>query len=216
MSAELLDHRAAPGVTKPAARSLSQLLDAVAAGDGATVTVAVIIEPIATRSLGLILAFFALLNLIPSPPGTTLVLGLPVVLVAAQFALGRQTVWLPERIARHEISRASIRKFQVHALPWVQRLEAVLKPRYWPFYSQQADRFIGLVCIILGLVIVFPIPFGNAGPALAATILGLALSERDGIWLAAGCVAAILSILLAGSIVATAAWAASGVLHAGG
>ena len=93
MSAELLDHRAAPGVTKPAPRSLSQLLDAVAAGDGATV--AVIIEPIATRSLGLILAFFPLLNLIPSPPGTTLVLGLPVVLVFVPL-IG---IWLTRRLS---------------------------------------------------------------------------------------------------------------------
>jgi hypothetical protein len=162
-----------------------------------------------------VLAFFAALNLIPAPPGTSLILGLPIVFVAAGLLFGHRSVWLPQRIATHVITHASYNTAISRLLPWLTRLERVLKPRYWPFGPVAGPKFIGAVCLILGIIVVFPIPLGNAGPALAATLLGLSLSERDGIWLATGLLTAVAATLLAGSIVAGAAYAASTVWHLG-
>ena len=70
--------------------------------------------------------------------------------------------------------------------------------------------------LLLGIIIVLPIPLGNGPTAFAVALLGLALSERDGIWLLAGLAVSVMSALLAGSIVAGAAWAASAAIAAGG
>ena len=42
------------------------------------------------------------------------------------------------------------------------------------------ERLIGLVCTVLALVLILPIPLGNILPAAAVSVLGLALAQRDG------------------------------------
>jgi hypothetical protein len=73
-------------------------------------------------------------------------------------------------------------------LVWLERL---VKPRLWPFASNQtADRILGVVAFVLGTSVTLPIPFGNWMPAFAIFLISLAISERDGVFLIAGLIAA--------------------------
>lgn len=67
--------------------------------------------------------------------------------------------------------------------PVLQRFERLARPRYWPLPQVMAERFVGLVVLVTALALVFPIPFGNWTPAVAAILVSLGLSERDGLWL---------------------------------
>jgi hypothetical protein len=166
--------------------------------------------------MGAVLAFFAALNLIPAPPGTSLILGLPIVIISLQLMLAHNSIWLPDRIASHVVQPVTLAKLIKPVMPWLLRLESILKPRYWPLSKSTGQSVVGALGVFLGLIVVFPIPMGNAAPAFAVSLLAMALSERDGLWLAAGIVVAILATLLAGSIVAGAAFAASAAWHMAG
>ncbi len=207
---------AAKEALRPPLEPLSETLRKLPELPAEPLTVRDIANAVADRSLGAILALFAIMNCIPAPPGTSLILGLPVVIVAAQLVAGQRSVWLPRRIAGAVVPRAGFGNALAHMLQWLIWLERFLRPRYWPFSRIAGERLVGLVSLLLGIIIVLPIPLGNGPTAFAVALLGLALSERDGIWLLAGLAVSVMSALLAGSIVAGAAWAASAAIAAGG
>lgn len=207
---------AAAEALRPPPEPLSETLRKLPGLPAEPLTVRAIADAVADRSLGAILTLFAIVNCVPGPPGTSFILGLPVVIVAAQLLAGQRTVWLPRRIAEAAIPRDGLSGGLARILPWLTFLERFLKPRFWPFSRLAGERLVGIVSLLLGIIIVLPIPLGNGPTAFAVALLGLALSERDGLWLLAGLVMAVASAVLAASIVAGAAWAATAAMGSGG
>jgi hypothetical protein len=176
------------------------------------VTILQVREALGDRSLAALLAFFAAINLLPLPPGTTVVLGPPLVIVAVQMMLGQARVWLPRSVLDRSIPADRFRQMTARAMPRLLWLERLIQPRYWPFRSERAaDRLIGVVALILGIAVTLPIPFGNWLPAFSIFLLSLALSERDGLCLIAGLVAGVISFLII-ALVAGAAHAMYGAV----
>ena len=130
-------------------------------------------------------------------PGSSAFTGVPLMVLAIQLLLGRSDVWLPRLIADRAIERASFARLVRAALPTVERIERLARPRWWPGSYQLAERIIGLCTFVLAGLLSLPIPFANAGPALAIVMLALGLSERDGYWLVAGLAASAAAIALA-------------------
>lgn len=176
------------------------------------VTILQVREALGDRSLAALLAFFAAINLLPLPPGTTVVLGPPLVIVAVQMMLGQARVWLPRSVLDRSIPADRFRQMTARAMPRLLWLERLIQPRYWPFRSERAaDRLIGVVALILGIAVTLPIPFGNWLPAFSIFLLSLALSERDGLCLIAGLVAGVVSFFII-ALVAGAAHAMYGAV----
>ncbi|BCH24368.1 hypothetical protein MesoLjLc_40300 [Mesorhizobium sp. L-8-10] len=138
------------------------------------------------RSFAALLVLFAAFNMIPLPPGASAVLGLPMVIVAAQMTLGSRRAWLPGFVMNRSISAEQFRTVIDWAVPRLVRLEDVIRPRYWPFWRRRGERVVGFVALIMAIVVTLPIPFGNWLPACTTALLGLSLVERDGILLAIG------------------------------
>jgi hypothetical protein len=66
------------------------------------------------------------------------------------------------------------------------------------------EYLVGLVCLLLAIVVLLPIPLGNMLPALAISLLALGILERDGLWIVAGLVtAAGAAVLVSGVLFAT-------------
>ncbi len=197
-------------------RRLSQVLCELAASSDGPVAIETIRDALADRSFAALLAVFAAINLLPLPPGSSAILGIPLVIVSAQMLLGRGEAWLPAFILRKKISRGhfdyAIRKL----VPWLQRLERFVRPRYWPIPRAQTDRVIGLIAFILAVAVTVPIPLGNWLPAFASAIIALALSERDGVLLGAGFTLGALSLAVIFSVVGAAGAAAGWIYHAFG
>ncbi len=83
------------------------------------------------------------------------------------------------------------------------------RPRLSFLFGSVGERAIGLVCTLLALVLILPIPLGNILPAVAVSVLSLALVQRDG-------ALAIFGYLLAGlsgSILVFAASLIAGAAH---
>jgi len=186
-------------------RRLSTVLEELAAVATTSVTMEEVRLALGDRSLAALLAFFAAINLLPLPPGTTLFLGPPLMIISAQMVLGQGKVWLPRRILDRSIGASQFRSMTDRLMPRLLWLEKLVKPRLWPFSSNQAaDRILGVIAFVLGTVVTLPIPFGNWMPAFAIFLISLAISERDGVFLAAGLVAAIVAFAIIVLIFGTA------------
>lgn len=186
-------------------RRLSSIIEELCARAESCITVQQIRDALGDRSFSTLLLFFALLNLLPLPPGSTLILGLPLILVSLQMVGGRHSVWLPQFLLGKSLQAEQFQKMAVRIVPRLQWLEALVRPRYWPFADPKtAERIIGIAAFVLAMLVTLPIPFGNWFPALACALLGLALSERDGILLAAAGLVIIISVVILGAVFETA------------
>ncbi len=159
---------------------LSDLLRSLAESSADRVSLADVAAHFGRRAFGAALFFFALLNLLPLPPGSTTVLGLPLLVMAAQLAIGARTPWLPRFMARWSMRRSLIDRVCRRAAPWVTRVERLTRRRATFVFGPIGDRLIGAVCTLLALVIVLPIPLGNVLPCATVAVLSLGLVHRDG------------------------------------
>ncbi|WP_173931717.1 exopolysaccharide biosynthesis protein [Chelativorans sp. Marseille-P2723] len=187
-----------------APRRLSTVLEQLAKQPDGSITVEQLRQALGDRSFATFLVFFSLFNLLPLPPGSTLVFGIPLIIISVQMTLGRQTIWLPHFLLERSISSERFRHLSEKVAPALKRLERIVRPRYWPFDRNRADRVIGMLALILATVVTLPIPFGNWFPALACALLGIALSERDGVLLLVAAIMGVLSLAIITMLVGTA------------
>lgn len=175
-------------------RPLSALLREIA--DDSTrerVSVGDLLAALRDRALGALLFVFAFPNALPLPPGSSSVLGAPLLFLAAQLALGRPP-WLPRLIAERSMTRADFAVLVDRIAPWLARAERLLRPRLSVLAAPPFEYVVGLVCLALAVILVLPIPLGNMLPALAITVLALGILERDGVWVLAGLAIAVLAV----------------------
>ena len=138
-----------------------------------------------TRAMGALLMIFALPNVLPSLPGTSGILGLPLVYLTSQMMLGRLP-WLPKFIANRSLPRDSFAALIDRVEPWLAWSERFLQPRLNWLVNERAEQLIGGVALVLSVILILPIPFGNMLPALAICLFALGLMEHDGVWVLAG------------------------------
>ncbi|HEY2356385.1 MAG TPA: exopolysaccharide biosynthesis protein [Phenylobacterium sp.] len=185
---------------------LSQILREISETAAPTVSVGELMERFDARATGALLLVFGLACTLPLPPGGTTIFGAPLVLLAPQLMIwGSRAPWLPARMRAQTVATAELRKGLPRALGWLERIEAVSRPRLLFLFGAWGHRAIGLVCTLLALVLILPIPLGNMLPAAAVSVLSLALVQRDGFLALAGYALAALSagvLVLAANLIA--------------
>ena len=182
----------APAKRRP--RRLSQVFAEMMEENSGPVSLRAIRDALGDRGFAGLLVFFATINMIPLPPPASAFLGLPLIIISAQMAYGSERAWLPRFLMDKSISPEQFRKLMLWVIQRLVRLERVIRPRYWPFWRRHGDRFIGVVMLFLGVIVTLPIPLGNWLPACATALLGLAVSERDGLLLVAGGIVGIAAL----------------------
>lgn len=186
---------------KPERKRLSALLDEIAS-DATRERIAIsdLVLAMRARAYGALLLIFALPNVLPAPPGTSGLLGLPLLFIATQMMLGRMP-WFPQVIAARSMTRADFGKIIERVSPLIARAERLLVPRLMWLSYPFAERALGAVCLALALILVLPVPFGNMLPAFTICIIALGVLERDGIWILGGLVLAVLSAVIAYGVI---------------
>ena len=172
-------------------QSLSDVIESFGEDTRPVLTVGQMLEQFDSRAFGAMLFVFGLLNCLPLPPGSSTLLSLPILLLAPQIALGREIPWLPRKLVEHPLKRDDLRGLFRKLTPIVRRMELVTRPRLMILFASAGERLIGVVCTLLALVLVLPIPLGNLAPGATVAVLSLALLQRDGLL-------ALLGYLMAG------------------
>lgn len=193
-------------------RRLSELFAQLARDAHGPVSIGHIRDALGNRSFAPLLVLFAAFNLLPLPPGASAVLGLPLIIVSAQMVYGAKQTWLPSYLSERSLNAETFRSMMDWIIPRLIRIERVIRPRYWPFWRKQGDRIIGGIALVLAIVVTLPIPLGNWLPAFATALLGLALSERDGLLLAVGGAICIASFCVIAAVIGAAGVATNAAL----
>ena len=160
---------------------LSDVLTEIATHDQARISVAELMTLFGGRAFGALLFVFGLACLLPWPPGGTTIFGIPLVVLSPQLIIGARVPWLPAAIKSRTIAVDDLRRGLPKVIPWLQKAEAISRPRLTVLFGPVGERAIGVVCLVLALILILPIPGGNIPPALAVATLSFALIQRDGL-----------------------------------
>jgi len=154
------------------------------------------------RGFGVLLFIFALPNLVPvNIPLLSAVLGVPLVLLAAQLSYGRHKPWFPDWLTSQSFPREGFVAVVNRAIPFLERVEKLLRPRLTVLLSWTGERLVGIAILILAVVLTLPIPFANWLPACGIAVFGLAIVEKDGVAVLVGLALGIASVIVAATVV---------------
>ena len=185
----------------PHKATLSALLRSMADDDQRErIAVADLLDALGDRAIAALLFVFALPNVLPMPPGTSAILGAPLLFLAAQMAFNMKA-WLPAFIAKRSMARSDFLTMVRRVTPWLARAERLMKPRLTPLAVGAMESVVGAVCLLMSVAVFLPIPMGNMLPALAICLLAMGILERDGLWVLAGFASAVGAAALVSGIV---------------
>jgi hypothetical protein len=158
------------------------LPELLAQSNDATITLGALLEGLKSHARASLIILFALPNMLPGIPGTSAVTGLPLVYLTLQMMRDRP-VSLPDFLASRRLTRQTLVDITARALPYMRRIEALMRPRLeWVI----RPRAIGAFALFLSVLIMLPIPFANIMPALSLIVIGLGMMRDDGLYTAAG------------------------------
>ncbi len=169
-------------------RTLSDILNTI--GDqctGDTISMDDLLKAFHERGFGFFLFLFSLPAALPLPAvGVGTVLGLPLVFLTAQQAIGRRTIWFPEKFKNKSLKRARVLAMIDRALPWTQRVEKFIKPRMEFVTLGIFSRLIGVFGFIMALSVLVPLPLTNTVPSFGIALMSIGVIMRDGLAVIAG------------------------------
>jgi len=174
--------------------SLSALLDRLARGFGSE-TVGSLLGRLGSRSFGPVLALCALFAILPTGaiPGISAVPGLVALLAAGQLALGRPCLALPRRLSAINVAPETVAGLVRRVRPTARFLDPVLKPRLLILTERPWSRLVAGVAAMtaVSMTALALVPFAALPPGAVLLLIGLGLTTRDGVVVAAGLTTAI-------------------------
>ena len=189
-------------------RSFSQVIEDIGRKDEPRLYLGELVDAFGERGVGALMLFFGLLNIaIGIIPGTTTILGAPLLLMGLQLATRQDQLWLPRWAMKRWIERKAYREGVEKVLPRVRMVERLSRPRLHMMTSELSEMLIGVATVALACILVLPIWGGNLVPALIISTFGFGLMQRDGLvvlvgWL--GVTGVVLFIWLAWELVSRA------------
>lgn len=146
-----------------------------------------ILEMFHGRAFGIFLFFFSLPAALPLPAvGVGTVLGIPLLFLTVQQAIGRETVWFPKKMREKRVKKTTITRIISTARPWTRRIERLVKPRLEFMTHGLFARLIGIFGFIMTLSVCLPFPMTNTVPSLGIALMSVGVISRDGLAVIAG------------------------------
>lgn len=183
-------------------QSFSQTTDKVTVGE--------VIDALGENAFAIAILLMALLLIILAfVPGLFIILGLPMTILAAQWAFGLEHLWLPARLRDRTMPAEKVQKGLGIAMRWLSMLHPLVHPRGRLLRLAPFRRFAKFVLLFMCFFIFLPIPLGNIPPAIAIACIALAEMEDDGYLLAIG---TVFGLLVAGGFITIAMFVLEGTL----
>lgn len=151
----------------------------------------------AEKGYGIPLLLLSLPGALPMPAvGINTPLGVVVILLGLQMLSGKRSMWLPDRFIAIRLRPDWLRRTARMGDRFLPGLERFVKPRWnWMKY-RSGTALLGVAVMLLGVLMLMPIPGTNTLPAIDLLVLSFGLIESDGLLtLIATLLAVILSVL---------------------
>ena len=164
---------------------------------GNNVSIDDLLEFVHERGFGMIILLLSVPMAlpIPVPPGINILLASPLILLTAQQAVGRHTIWLPAWMRRKTIKREKITKIIAAILPWSEKIEKFIKPRLEFITLGLFSHLIGILGLVMALAICVPLPMTNTVPSLGIALMSIGVMMRDGLAVLSGAIIGVLWII---------------------
>jgi hypothetical protein len=177
-----------PFPTKQSRSFIDTLIDLKPEPGVEHVTLGAIIDKLDERAFGLLILLLTIPCLVPGLPGVQ-VIAIPIIMLAAQMALGRSEPWLPQRVLAAKVKSSWLTMMADFADKRMRWTLAVSKQRWTFLASGFGERLVGLA-IVLGAITI-AIPITNTIPSTAITLASVGIIQRDGLFTLAGSVLAL-------------------------
>ena len=178
------------------------------------VTLSEILTLAGERVFGFLFVILALPSALPVPaPGYSIPFGIAMFFLAFQLIIGRDLPWLPAKIMNGSMSLKNVQGFIKRGTPWLQRIEALTKPRLSQVCTSIPGRVvIGIAIALMSISMMIPIPGTNTLPAIGIFVTGFGLVEDDGAISLLGLIICALGATVSVSIFIGVVWGGSSLI----
>ncbi|MCX7868580.1 MAG: exopolysaccharide biosynthesis protein [Terrimicrobiaceae bacterium] len=168
-------------------RNLEQILEDSGGGD---ITLEGVFRGVGDKAFGVLLAILSLPSALPLPAaGYSTPFGILLAILSLQMITFRETPALPQFAMRHKFSHERARKFFHAAIGFLRRIEWLIHPRMQWIGRPAGRAALGWLTLVMAGLMILPIPMTNTFPAMVIFLIGVGLTEDDGVF-------ALLSFLL--------------------
>ena len=158
------------------------LQELLKADDEHGICISEVARAVGGKGFGLLLVVLSLPSALPVPaPGYSTPFGLVMALIALQMIRGRRTVWLPQKIGTIRIKPKLADKMIGSASRFLSKMERYIRPRQKWIRGRTGQASLALVVLIMACLMMLPIPLTNTFPAMVIFMIGVGLSEEDGL-----------------------------------
>jgi hypothetical protein len=183
-------------VREPHSERLSDILKRLAQNHDPAMTLGDIVKALGERGFGALILLLAAPNLIPLPPGSSFVFGVPLIFITAQLMVKQDKVWLPKRLVDTKVGGGRLPYLLARLVPYVIKVEKLLKPRGTLLTSSYGERLAGLAGLFCAIILLLPIPGANMAPAFALCCFALGLIEQDEVAMAGGWLGTVATVVI--------------------
>lgn len=154
------------------------------------------------RAFGFLFVMLSLPSALPVPaPGYSIPFGIVMGLLALQLIAGAEQPKLPQDWGKKGFGRKKVVGIIEKGLPWLERIEAVSRPRLTEVCTSRVGRLaIGVAIALMSLCMMIPIPGTNTLPAIGIFVTGFGLLDDDGAISLGGLTICVMALSLVGSI----------------
>ncbi len=182
---------------------------------GPEVTLQELLNLAEERVFGFLFVLLALPSALPVPaPGYSVPFGIIIFLLAIQLIAGSKQPWFPQRFSTHPVALTTVQGILKKALPWLQRIESVARPRLFPICTSVMGQIaIGCILALMGISMMIPFPLTNTVPAIGVFVTGFGLLEDDGAISLGGLVICLFGAAITLSVLGAAIWGGSNLIE---
>ncbi len=197
--------------------TLSEALSRTASSiQGDAITLRQLMELIGEQGLLLFCMFLTVPFLLPvSIPGVSTVFGLVIILIGIGVTVNRLP-WLPARLMNRMLATDSLIQAMEKGATMFARLDRLIRPRLLVLTDGAViNRINGLALVLGGILLLFPfglVPFSNTLPAFAILFLAVGILQRDGLFIIAGHLMNVATIIYFGALFIGALLAGQGIM----
>lgn len=181
----------------PEYRSLSRNLDEIIArSEGGSVSIGNVLAGVGDKGFGLLLVILSLPSALPVPaPGYSTPFGILLAVLSVQMILLREHPMLPAIAASRSLKHATAVKLFGAANAFLHRIEKLIHPRMQWMGSPAGRAALGWLTLLMSCLMILPIPLTNTAPAMVIFLIGVGLTEDDGLLAVAGFALGVLATL---------------------
>jgi len=151
------------------------------------VTVGELSEIIKGSPYFLLIALLSLPFMLPIP-GLAVFISIPIgllfTLIGVRITLGQKPL-IPESLKKVKLSKKIFPAMLKGASGLLKAIEKVARPRFRALFIKPMMQFYGILIILTAIMLMppWPIPYANFMPALTLFLAGIALIQKDGLFM---------------------------------